>query len=204
METLWQTWKLKLPEVLKADSVILTRENWCLWQVPRFKASKTSSEWAQVFSQLLVAANELCTATFEDQHLLSPKRRREDDFLDCGGSSGSGSSPFTSDPSTDLEEISTYRAEEQTARDTEPMEWWHLNKHHFKLAQKLLCIPATSVPPERLFSSAGNTVNKKWASLSPSNVDMLLFLNKNLWQHGIHVKLLSLHFNLLCLRLKCL
>ena len=49
-----------------------------------------------------------------------------------------------------------------------------------KLAQKLLCIQATSVPSERLFSTAGNTVFNMTASFNPSTVDWLIFLNKNL------------------------
>ena len=47
------------------------------------------------------------------------------------------------------------------------------------LARKFLCIPATSVPLERIFSAAGHIVSKLRASLSPENVDALLFLRQN-------------------------
>ena len=67
---------------------------------------------------------------------------------------------------------------------TEQSKWWSLNSHKYpklsSIARKLLCIPATFVPYERLFSSAGNILNKKTAALDPDNVDMLCFLHKNL------------------------
>jgi len=43
-----------------------------------------------------------------------------------------------------------------------------------------LRIPATSVPSERAFSSAGHIVNTKRACLLPSSVNMLVFLAENL------------------------
>ena len=47
------------------------------------------------------------------------------------------------------------------------------------LAQKYFCCPATSVPSEWLFSSAGNLINKKRCCLKPENVDKLFFFHKN-------------------------
>ena len=49
-----------------------------------------------------------------------------------------------------------------------------------KVAKRYLCIPATSVPAERVFSTAGLIINEKRSSLLPENSDMLIFLNKNL------------------------
>ena len=49
------------------------------------------------------------------------------------------------------------------------------NTGHIMLAKKLLCIPATFVPSEHLFSTAGNIVTKKRASLDPDNVECLRF-----------------------------
>ena len=52
--------------------------------------------------------------------------------------------------------------------------------HLSKLAKQLLCIPATSVPAERVFSVSGTITNAKRNCIKPENVDMLVFLNKNL------------------------
>jgi hypothetical protein len=50
----------------------------------------------------------------------------------------------------------------------------------YLLAKKYLSIPASSVPSERIFSIAGQIVSKKRSRMHPSNVDMFIFLNKNM------------------------
>ena len=52
-------------------------------------------------------------------------------------------------------------------------------KYLSQLVKKKHCITASSVPSERLFSSAGNLVTQKWSCLSPENVDHLVFLYEN-------------------------
>ena len=64
-----------------------------------------------------------------------------------------------------------------------PLEWWrvhHLDYPHiWKIAERILAIPATSAPSERVFSSAANIVDKKRVRLKPENVDLLVFLRGN-------------------------
>ena len=67
---------------------------------------------------------------------------------------------------------------------TNPITWWKANQERYpllaKLAKQLLCVPATSVPSERVFSMSGTITNAKRNSLKPENLDTLVFLNKNL------------------------
>lgn len=79
-------------------------------------------------------------------------------------------------------EVNRYNGE--TATELNPLCWWKENSHRYpilsRLARKYLCILATSVPTERAFSSAGNTVSAKRSCLQPDSVEMLVFLAENL------------------------
>lgn len=81
-------------------------------------------------------------------------------------------------------ECRTYFEERNITRTSNPLTWWKENAARFpmlqRVAKKYLCVPATSVPSERLFSKAGELVSKKRNSIKPKNIDMLLFLNKNI------------------------
>lgn len=85
---------------------------------------------------------------------------------------------------TSSDEVEHFLKEPALDPDCNALEWWKSNAERFptlsRLARQLLCIPATSVPSERIFSTSGNIVTKTRASLKPDNVDMLVFLNKNL------------------------
>ena len=62
-------------------------------------------------------------------------------------------------------------------------QWWKANKTSFPClftaAQSFLQIPATSIPPERLFSLAGYFVRERRSKILPTNVNEFIFLNKN-------------------------
>ena len=66
-------------------------------------------------------------------------------------------------------------------RDADPLEYWKnysaLSPRLSLIAKDILCIPAISVPSERLFSKAGELISNRKASLKAKNVDMILFLN---------------------------
>ena len=89
---------------------------------------------------------------------------------------GTSSQPFSQ---VVEEEVQHYRSVQSLSVESNPLVWWKDNEEQFphlaKLAKRFLGIPATSVPSERVFSTAGDIVTAQRASLSPDNVDMMLF-----------------------------
>ena len=67
---------------------------------------------------------------------------------------------------------------------TSPLDWWKVNSFKYpnisKMAKQVLGVPATSVPSERVFSTAGDIVTAQRAALDPVHVDKLIFLKKNM------------------------
>jgi len=64
-----------------------------------------------------------------------------------------------------------------------PITWWHLNGTMFPflkvMANKLMCIQATSMASERVFSRAGNIVTDQRASLTEDHCSQLIYLSMN-------------------------
>ncbi|MGH0166028.1 UNVERIFIED_CONTAM: hypothetical protein FKN15_061466, partial [Acipenser sinensis] len=83
-----------------------------------------------------------------------------------------------------MQEMACYVKETPLSADSNPLEWWKKSglkyPHLAQLAKKYLCVPGTSVRSERVFSTAGNIVNKKRAALDPEQVDRLVFLANNI------------------------
>ncbi|XP_041109696.1 E3 SUMO-protein ligase ZBED1-like [Polyodon spathula] len=83
---------------------------------------------------------------------------------------------------TPEEELGQYVLSKAVPTAVNPIAWWKENSTSFpavaKLARKFLCIPATAVPSERVFSTAGDTLTKLRASLDPDTVSELIFVNK--------------------------
>ena len=73
-------------------------------------------------------------------------------------------------------ELRKYEAEDPDPLDSlEPLKWWKAREQQLmylsRLAKQVLCITASSVPSERLFSSAGNLVHERRSCLSSETVD---------------------------------
>lgn len=81
--------------------------------------------------------------------------------------------------------VADYKEKPYLERCKDPLNWWRSKNRNGvvvplkKLVKKFLCITATSVPSEQLFSKAGELEFKKEKRISANNVDLILFLNKN-------------------------
>ena len=66
---------------------------------------------------------------------------------------------------------------------TNPLKWWKEKESQYpnlaKLARAALCIPATSAPSERVFSTAGRTISAERSRMLPDNAADLIFLHDN-------------------------
>ena len=80
-------------------------------------------------------------------------------------------------------ELSQYKKEPYINARENPLTWWRQNNERYPslaiLAKKYLCIPATSVLSERVFSTAGDIVTAQRSQLKSQQVDRLIFLKKN-------------------------
>ncbi|XP_056095123.1 E3 SUMO-protein ligase ZBED1-like [Rhinichthys klamathensis goyatoka] len=81
-------------------------------------------------------------------------------------------------------EIKVYVSVALIKSEADPLQWWSLHAeelpHLATVAEKFLCIPATSVPSERVFSASGHILSPQRSKLKPEKVNMLTFLHFNL------------------------
>lgn len=78
-----------------------------------------------------------------------------------------------------LQNIQTYLKTNFPA-STNVTGYWKMNSGPLsKLAEIILSMPFSSVSPERTFSCAGSIITSKRNCLSPNNVKMLMFINRN-------------------------
>ena len=68
---------------------------------------------------------------------------------------------------------------------TDLLSWWQIHEKMLPLlsilARRMLCVPATSAPSERVFSIAGLTISKHRTSVQPQHASDLIFLHDN-WE----------------------
>lgn len=69
-------------------------------------------------------------------------------------------------------------------KNNDPLFWWSQRKHIYprlyRIMKSRLCISATSVPCERIFSHAGQIVSEKRERLDCEKISQIIFLNYNL------------------------
>ena len=94
-----------------------------------------------------------------------PKPSVLDDLL------GVSSTSMDVDPSSvnGETELNAYMRVQQVANDTDPLMWWKQHQQEIprlsRMARQYLSVPASSVSPERLFSSVGLVKSDLWGSL---------------------------------------
>ena len=87
-------------------------------------------------------------------------------------------------PSEDaIMEVRSY-LEEPLQISADPLSWWKNKASIYprltKVMTERLCIVATSVPSERVFSKTGQIITERRNRISPSKVRQLAFLNANI------------------------
>lgn len=80
-------------------------------------------------------------------------------------------------------EIYHYRTLPRISFEEDPLVWWQQHESALQklslFAGKYLCLQATSVPSERVFSKGGNIVNDLRSSLTSEHAEQLIFLSMN-------------------------
>lgn len=81
-------------------------------------------------------------------------------------------------------EVDRYIREPQLDRNEDPLKWWDerhvLYPNLYEVVKRRLCIVATSVPCERLFSKTGQVLTERRNRLGSKKLSQVMFLNCNL------------------------
>lgn len=81
-------------------------------------------------------------------------------------------------------QMNLYLSEPVIPRNGQPLVFWQYNKGRFpalaQAARTYLCAPCTNVDSKQLFITGGNVVDDKRNKLSAKNVEMLIFIKKNM------------------------
>lgn len=81
-------------------------------------------------------------------------------------------------------EIRSFLQEALLPRSSNPLTWWKswsaIYPRLSHLVKERLCIAATSVPSERVFSKMGAIISERRSRIKPSKVRQLMFLNANM------------------------
>lgn len=80
-------------------------------------------------------------------------------------------------------EIDLYYSQIKIPITEDPLTWWKNRANVFpylsRLAKKYLCVPATSVLSERIFSRGGKVITKETSRITDQHAEELIFLHMN-------------------------
>ena len=157
---------------------------------PRFKMLKflSPADRSSVFTDLATVATEIASAleSAEDEvPALPTKKPRLTGALQLmdyqAESSGSGGSSPSDVGGLVEHEVTQYKADAALNMTDDPLAWWKLNEHRYKVLAKLAlkcCVYLQC--PFQLRGFLALIVDKRRSSLHPDNVNCLLFLNRNM------------------------
>ena len=142
---------------------------------PRFRDLKYSPQQRDSIEETLVHEATIAgSSEVEPPTKRKPAHSALDDLLGCEDDTNADSV---------IAEVTAYLNEKPAKRSIDPLEWWAVHTTRFPrlalLAKKYLCVPATSVPSERVFSFAGIVVDRRRCQLSHKMIDALIFLHMN-------------------------
>jgi hypothetical protein len=154
---------------------------------PRFKLSSLdSSEHTNIKECIKVEMDALSCVSVQEDDAASEQPLPKKPKHGLGQILGNYASSSSCKQMTTSEELDMYLQLPNEDIDSSPLAWWKssTNNKKFpslsKVAKKYLCICATSVASERLFSTGGDIVTPSRSCLKPQRVDQLVFLAKNL------------------------
>lgn len=157
---------------------------------PRFKALATldDSSRKRVYDHLirmmekmdpaatLIVANE-CPDVSSPRTLRLERLNRADNLTSFADLYGSAES----DLNEAQLEMFRYCKADQVKITENPLRWWKENAREYprlaKITKKLLAIPSTSAPSERVFSKTARILDKTRCAMSPGMTSTLLFVN---------------------------
>ena len=159
---------------------------------PRFKKNSFRSDSLCDLARQSIE-NHICNQMISESEKLeteaSANESREEiiqsDDLLWGGFDRRNSAAMSKETprSNAIVEMRQYLQESPILRKNDPLAWWksrqNVYPHLFKLAETHMCMMATSVPSERIFSKCGQLISERRSRLKPKNVEMVIFLNAN-------------------------
>ncbi len=157
---------------------------------PRFKkvGFRDSTTWAMSKLKSLLRSDTGSTESQAVQdfpaHVGSKRQSSLWEFLDREvGEKNKGASSRKEDPIGT--QLVKYLNASNLARNEDPLKWWEETgkteyPDMYKLIERVLSVPGTSVPSERVFSTAGNIISQKRCNLTDESAANLIFLRENM------------------------
>lgn len=157
---------------------------------PRFKKygfGNNENTFKKTYNSILEKLNSMyveedCTSTFHNNEA-TPSSATEISIWDAFDEKVHHLAVTSNPKAAGIVELDKFIEEPLLKRTCDPLEWWNQRRvvypRLYSFVLKRLCIPATSVPCERIFSKAGYVLTERRNRLTSSHLSMIMFLNHN-------------------------